>query len=193
MRDKLFHKTADVSQKATIGGDTKIWHNAQIREGATVGKNCIIGTNAYIDMDVSVGNNVKVQNSACVYHGSTLENDVFIGPHVILTNDKVPRAVTCGGALKGPQDWKVGKIVVKRGASLGAGVIVLPNVTIGMYAMVGAGSVVTKDVPDYGLVYGNPAKLIGYVCRCGFKAQKKGDYISCRSCSRKIPIKQIQE
>ena len=190
----MIHETADVSKDARIGNNTKIWHNAQVRENARIGSNCIIGKNAYIDHGISIGNNVKIQNNASVYFGSKLEDGVFIGPHAILTNDKMPRAITKSGKLKTTKDWKTGKTLVKKGASIGAGSIVLPDCTIGKFAMIGAGSVVTKDVPDYGLAYGNPAKLAGYVCACGAKITKideKGSKLTlyCVTCKEKITTK----
>jgi UDP-2-acetamido-3-amino-2,3-dideoxy-glucuronate N-acetyltransferase len=160
---------AIISKDAEIGKNTKIWHFTQIRENAKIGDNCIIGKNVYIDSGVKIRNNVKIQNNSSIYHGSEIEDGVFIGPHVCLTNDKLPRAITEDGKLKTEKDWKVGKILVKKGASIGAGSIILPDVTIGEFAMVGAGSVVTKDVPDYGLVYGNPAKPQGKVDKSGKK------------------------
>ncbi|MBW2976391.1 N-acetyltransferase [Candidatus Woesearchaeota archaeon] len=164
--------TTVVSKDAKIGKNTKIWHFTQVRENAEIGDNCIIGKNVYIDCGVKIGNNVKIQNNASVYHGSTIEDGVFIGPHACLTNDKVPRAINEDGSLKADSDWKVGKIIVRKGASIGACSVVLPNVVIGQFAMVGSGSVVTKDVPDYGLAYGNPAKLHGYVNKKGEKVKK---------------------
>jgi acetyltransferase-like isoleucine patch superfamily enzyme len=165
----MIHPTAEVSPKAQIGEGTKIWHQAQVREGARLGANCIVGKGVYIDFDVVIGNNVKIQNGASIYHGVTLEDGAFIGPHTCLTNDKTPRAITPAGDLKRDADWEVGKILVKYGASVGAGAVVLPQVIIGRFALVGAGAVVTRDVPDYGLVYGNPARLHGFVCPCGEK------------------------
>jgi acetyltransferase-like isoleucine patch superfamily enzyme len=138
-----------------------------VREGAQIGANCIIGKDTYVDFDVTIGANSKLQNGVYVYHGATVEEGVFLGPGVILTNDKVPRAVNPDGSLKTASDWQVSPILVRRGASIGAGAVVLPGITIGEYAMVGAGAVVTQDVPALGLVYGNPARLHGYVCRCG--------------------------
>ncbi len=180
----MIHSTADVSPLANVGQDVKIWHSVQVREGAILGDGCIVGKNSYVDKNVIVGKNCKIQNNCSLYHGVTLEDGVFIGPHCILTNDKFPRAVTPEGKLKGDADWIEGKILVKEGASLGAGAIILPGVTIGCWAMVGAGSVVTKDVPDFGLVVGNPAHLVGDVCKCGRKleeGEKAGD--CCSYCS----------
>jgi UDP-2-acetamido-3-amino-2,3-dideoxy-glucuronate N-acetyltransferase len=161
------HETAEVSDRAQVGKGTKVWHQAQIRENAKVGANCIIGKGVYVDFDVVIGNNVKIQNGASVYHGVTIEDGVFIGPHACLTNDKYPRAITPSGDLKQDQDWEVGRITVKHGASVGARAVVLPDVVIGSFAMIGAGAVVTRDVPDHGLVQGNPARLVGFVCKCG--------------------------
>jgi UDP-2-acetamido-3-amino-2,3-dideoxy-glucuronate N-acetyltransferase len=161
------HPTADVSDQAMIGAGTCIWHQAQVRERVHIGNGCIIGTGVYIDFDVSIGDNVKVQNGVYVYHGVTVEDGVFLGPGAILTNDKLPRAINPDGSLKADADWEVSPTLIRRGASIGAGAVVLPGVTVGEFAMVGAGSVVTRDVPAHGLVYGNPACLHGYVCRCG--------------------------
>jgi len=165
--DVYIHPTAEVSTQAQLGAGTRIWHHAQVREGVRMGSQCIVGKGTYIDFDVHIGDNVKIQNYSLLYHGATVEDGVFIGPRVCLTNDKMPRAITPDGALKGTDDWEVGPIVVRYGASLGAGSLVLPGVTIGRFAMVGAGAVVTRDVPDFGLVVGQPARLVGYVCRCG--------------------------
>lgn len=161
------HETAEVSPQAQIGEGTVIWHQAQIREGAHIGENCIIGKGVYVDFGVYIGSRVKVQNYACIYRGACIEDGVFIGPHACITNDKYPRAITPEGLLKGPADWEVGPVLIKEGASLGAMSVVLPGVTVGRFAMVGACSVVTSDVPDHGLVMGNPARLRGFVCRCG--------------------------
>ena len=169
------HPTADVSSSAIIGSGTRIWHQAQVREGARIGDNCIVGKGAYIDFDVTIGNDVKIQNGASVYHGANVEDGVFIGPGVILTNDKLPRAINPDGTLKSDADWQLTPISIKRGASLGAGAIVLPGVTVGEFAMVGAGAVVTRDVPSHGLVYGTPARWQSYVCRCG-KTLGKSDH-----------------
>tara|TARA_Y100000310_G_scaffold274378_1_gene290357 strand:- start:3302 stop:3808 length:507 start_codon:yes stop_codon:yes gene_type:complete len=162
-----------VSKDAKIGKNTKIWHFTQVRENVVVGENCILGKNVYIDHDVKIGNNVKIQNNCSIYHGSEIEDGVFIGPNVCLTNDKTPRAINEDGTLKDNKDWTVDKIKVKKGASIGAGSVLLPGIVIGEFAMIGSGSVVTKDVPDFGLVYGNPAKLEGYVDKNGKKVKEK--------------------
>jgi acetyltransferase-like isoleucine patch superfamily enzyme len=161
------HPTADVSPTARIGDGAQIWHQAQVREGASIGRGCIVGKGAYVDFDVTIGDHCKLQNGVFIYHGATLDDGVFVGPGAILTNDRQPRAINPDGSLKGADDWQVGPIAVGYGASIGAGCIVLPGVTIGRFAMTGAGAVVTRDVPAHGLVVGAPARLVGYVCSCG--------------------------
>jgi len=165
------HATADVSPKATIGHGTKIWQQCQIREGATLGSNCILSKGVYIDSDVQIGNNVKIQNGISIYHGVTLEDGVFCGPHCVFTNDRQPRAINRDGTLKSADDWIVSKTLVKMGASIGAHATIVCGITIGRWAMIGAGAVVTHDIPDYGLAYGNPARLHGFVCPCGEKLE----------------------
>ncbi len=167
VEEVFIHPTAEVAPHAHIGIGTRIWNQVQVRAGAYIGAGCSIGKNVYIDFDVVIGNHVKIQNNVSVYHGVTVEDGVFIGPHVCFTNDLVPRAITPEGLVKGQNDWTVGLILVRCGASIGGSSIILPNVTIGTFAMVGAGSVVTRSVPEHGLVYGNPARLHGYVCHCG--------------------------
>ena len=178
------HETADVSEKAVIGRGTKIWNGSQIREGAKIGENCIISKNVYIDHDVIIGNNVKIQNNVSLFFKSVLEDGVFIGPHVCFTNDKIPRAINNDGSLKRNEDWTPETIFIKNGASVGANATLLSGITIGKWALVGAGAVVTKDVPDHGLVVGNPARLVRYVCKCG----KKFEGEKCNICNTKIPV-----
>ncbi len=188
------HPTADVSPKATLGPGTRVWHEVQIREGAVLGRNCILGKGAYVDFGVRIGDNVKVQNHASIYHGVTLENGVFVGPHVVFTNDRLPRAINADGSLKSDADWEIGEILVKEGASLGAASVIVAGVTIGRFALVGAGSVVTRDVPDFGLVYGNPARLAGYVCENGHRAEATGEQrgggtlYRCSVCGREVVV-----
>jgi UDP-2-acetamido-3-amino-2,3-dideoxy-glucuronate N-acetyltransferase len=191
MDNVYIHPTADVSPKAVLGDGVRIWHQAQVREGAVLGRNCILGKGVYIDFGVHIGDNVKIQNRASVYHGVTIESGVFIGPHVIFTNDKLPRAVNPDGSLKSDDDWELGEILVREGASIGAGAIIVTGVTIGRWAMIGSGAVVTRDVPDYGLVYGNPARLHGYACPCGHKLEPQaqgGNLWQCPACGRHIAV-----
>lgn len=159
------HQTA-VVESNDVGKGTKIWHHAHVREGAKIGSNCIIGKSAYVDFDVVVGSNVKIQNNACVYN-ATIEDDAQIGPGVVVTNDLLPRAFIWNDKKKGE------RTVVKKGASVGANSTLIPGVIIGEYAMVGAGSVVTKNVPAHALVYGNPATIRGFVCKCGNKTENE--------------------
>jgi len=193
MKNIFVHPSADVSTEAKIGDNTRIWNQAQVREGACVGENCIIGKDVYIDFGVCVGNNVKIQNGSYLYHGTVVENGVFIGPGVIFANDKFPRSINTNGSLKTNSDWTEGKILIKQGVSLGAGSIILPNVTIGAYAMVGAGAVVTRNVPGHGLVIGNPAMLVGFVCFCGRRLTDKTHsddemILFCNECKRDLRI-----
>ncbi len=176
--------SADVSTEATIGSGTSIWHRARVREGAEIGAECIIGTGVYVDCDVIIGDRVKIQNHALIYKGVTLEDGVFIGPQACLTNDRVPRSITPEGRIKSEDDWTVGPILVRYGASIGSGAIVLPGVTVGSFAMVAAGAVVTRDVPDQGLVMGVPARLEGHVCQCGERLAEQDSKWRCGSCGR---------
>ncbi|MEO7119321.1 MAG: acyltransferase [Candidatus Limnocylindrales bacterium] len=163
----MIHATADVAEGATIGRETNVWHRAQIREGAVIGAECVIGKDVYIDAGVVIGDRVKIENAALVYHGVTVESGVFIGPGAILTNDRMPRAIRADGAAKTGSDWTVGEIHLGYGCSIGAGAVVVAGCDIGAWAMVGAGSVVTRSVRDHALVVGDPARPIGWVCRCG--------------------------
>ncbi len=160
------YPSADVDQTAVVGAGSYVWHQAQVRERAVIGDECIIGKGAYIDRGVKIGNRVKVQNRASIYEGATIEDGVFIGPHAVLANDRLPRAINPDGSLKGESDWQVSPSTIRYGASVGAGAIVLPGVTIGRFALVAAGAVVTHDVPDHALVLGSPARIDGYVCLC---------------------------
>lgn len=183
--DFFVHPTAEVSDKAKIGARTRIWHFAHIREDAYIGENCSISKDVYIDVGVSVGNNVKIQNGVSVYKGVTVEDEVFLGPNATFSNDLYPRVF--------PTDWKILATLIKRGASVGANATIVCGVTLGEYCMVGAASVVTKNVPPYGLVVGNPARLTGFVCKCGHKAylkEKKKDFalLECEACKEFVSV-----
>jgi UDP-2-acetamido-3-amino-2,3-dideoxy-glucuronate N-acetyltransferase len=165
--DVRIHPTAEVSPEAVIGPGSSVWNQAQVRERARIGAGCVIGKNAYVDVDVVLGDNVKVQNNVSIYRGVTVDDGVFIGPHVCFTNDLVPRAVNRDGTPKTDADWDVTPTRVRTGAALGANSTILPGVTIGRWALVGSGSVVTRDVADHELVIGNPARRAGSACACG--------------------------
>jgi acetyltransferase-like isoleucine patch superfamily enzyme len=189
----MIHPTAEVSPQASIGQGTRIWHQAQVREGAEIGENCIIGKGVYVDTGVRIGQNVKIQNYASLYHGVTIEDGVFVGPHACFINDLHPRAINPDGTLKTPEDWTLGETRVRRGAALGANATILCGISIGEWAMVGSGSVVTRSVPDYGLVDGNPARLRGFVCPCGHRLREQGragDLVlaGCPDCGRAIEL-----
>ena len=178
-RNVFVHPTAEVSNDATLGDGTAVWNHAQVRPGALIGANCVIGKGTYIDAHVVVGDNCKIQNYVSVFDGVTLADGVFVGPHVCFTNDLRPRAINPDGSLKAPTDWALTKTVVKQGAALGANSTIVCGITIGEWAMVGSGSVVTKDVPPHALVVGNPARSIGWVCSCGTKLPTEPSTSAC--------------
>ena len=161
------HATADVAESATIADGAKIWHYAQVRENAQIGANVIVGRGAYIGTAVEVGDNCKIQNYALVYEPAKLGRGVFIGPAVVLTNDHFPRAINADGTPKSADDWHLVGVDIREGASIGASSTCVAPVTIGRWALVGAGSVVIKDVPDFALVVGSPARRVGWVGMAG--------------------------
>ena len=163
------HKTAIIEANVKIGRGTKVWHFSHLRRGTKIGKNCVIGKAVFIDFDSEIGDNVKIQNHAIIYHQAIIEDGVFIGPNVCFTNDKIPRAINPDGSIKNADDWQSSTIHIRRGASIGAHSVILPNIEIGEAALVGSGSVVTKNIPAFALVFGNPARLRGFVCQCGKK------------------------
>ncbi len=167
--------SADVAQDATIGDGSSIWHLAQVREQAVLGRNCIVGRGAYVGTGVRMGDNCKLQNYALVYEPAVLEDGVFVGPAVVFTNDQYPRSVDPDGTLKRGDDWEAVGVNSGEGASIGARAVCVAPVTIGRWALVAAGSVVIKDVPDFALVAGVPARRIGWVGRGGRAARTGHD------------------
>ncbi len=173
--DYFVHETARVDEGARIGAGTHIWHFCHIMGTASIGRSCNIGQNVYVDAHVAIGNGCKLQNNVSVYRHVTLEDDVFCGPSMVFTNVWNPRA-----DIKKMDQAR--PTLIKKGATLGANCTIVCGVTVGRYAFVGAGAVVTRDVPDHALIYGNPARMRGWVCRCG---EKLGDGLVCPACGRR--------
>jgi len=161
--------TAQVAESARLGDGTTVWELAQIREDATLGENCVIGRGAYVGTGVRIGNSCKLQNYALVYEPATLGDGVFIGPAAVLTNDQYPRSVSPDGVRKTAHDWQAVRVEIGDGASIGARAVCVAPVRVGAWALVAAGAVVTRDVPEYALVAGVPARRIGWVGRAGVR------------------------
>lgn len=157
-----------------------------------VGEGCVIGAGAYVGAGVRLGRNCKVQNNALLYEGLTLEDGVFVGPQVCFTNDFLPRAVNPDLSLKSAADWEEGRTLVREGASVGAQSVVVTGVTIGRWALVGAGSVVTHDVPDHALVYGSPARVRGWVCACARPLKVEGQKGWCEHCQQWVELPEAE-
>jgi UDP-2-acetamido-3-amino-2,3-dideoxy-glucuronate N-acetyltransferase len=176
------HPSSFIDEGSVVGDGTKIWHFSHVMAGARIGEGCNIGQNVVISPDVVVGNNVKIQNNVSVYTGVVLEDDVFCGPSMVFTNVVNPRSHVSRRDEYRPT-------IVRRGATLGANCTVVCGHSVGCYAFVGAGAVVTRDVPDYGLVLGNPARLAGWMCRCGIKltsgVRLVQERLACASCGAK--------
>ena len=176
-KDYFVHESAYIDERVKIDAGTKIWHFCHVMAGAEIGENCTLGQNVFVGRNVKIGNNVKIQNNVSVFEGVTLEDDVFVGPSAVFTNVKTPRSAF-------PRDAKdYIPTLVKRGATIGANATIVCGVTIGRHALVGAGAVVTKDVPDYAVVYGNPGELKGWICACGNVVQAPSQYRpQCNKC-----------
>jgi len=173
------HESSYVDQPCTIGKGTRIWHFCHIMSNCCIGEDCRIGQNVVVSSGVKIGNNVKIQNNVSVYTGVVLEDDVFCGPSVVFTNVVTPRSAYPRNT---PEHYA--QTIVKHGATLGANSTIVCGHTIGRHAFVGAGAVVTRNVPDYALVYGNPARVCGWVCECGVKLSFSGDDCTCGECGK---------
>lgn len=192
----FIHPSAEVSPRAHVADGVRIWNQAQVREDARIGAGCILGTGVYVDTGVEIGARCKIQNGVYLYHGVTVEDGVFLGPRATTTNDLRPRAIFPDGRSRGPNDWTVTRTRICYGASVGAGAVIVCGVTIGRFAMVAAGAVVTRDVPDHGLVRGNPARLVGAVCACGERLRNDpvaAPRITCPACGELVEVGQLPE
>jgi UDP-2-acetamido-3-amino-2,3-dideoxy-glucuronate N-acetyltransferase len=179
--DYYLHPTAVVESGAQIGKDTAVWHWVHVCATAKIGEHCILGQNVFIGNDVTIGNGVKIQNNVSVYTGVTLEDDVFCGPSAVFTNVINPRSFINRKDSFLPT-------LVKRGATIGANATIICGHTIGCYALIGAGSVVTKDVSDYALMVGNPIRQIGWICRCGERLPQKMAEVTCSACGQNFRL-----
>lgn len=180
-KNYFVHESSYIDEPCKIGEGTKIWHFSHIMKNSVIGERCNIGQNVVISPNVILGNNIKVQNNVSVYTGVICEDDVFLGPSCVFTNVINPRSF-----IERKEEYK--KTVVKKGASIGANATIVCGYDIGRYAFVGAGAVVTKDVPDYALVVGSPARIIGYVCECGNRLESKDNTYVCSSCNKKYEM-----
>ena len=180
-KEYFIHPTAVVDEPMEIGEGTKVWHFTHIMSGAQIGENCIIGQNVFIGSGALLGDNIKVQNNVSIYDGVILEDDVFCGPSMVFTNVFNPRSF-----ISRKKEFR--KTLVKRGATIGANVTVVCGNTIGEYAFIGAGSVVTKDVSDYALVYGNPGKVKGWVCQCAEEISFRSERAICAACGKRYKM-----
>ena len=178
-KEYFVHESSYIDEDVVIGKNTKVWHFCHVQKGARIGESCSLGQNVNISNNVKIGNGVKIQNNVAVYEGVELEDYVFCGPSMVFTNDLTPRAKY----PKGPSGYK--KTLLKTGATIGANATIVCGNTLGKWCMVGSGAVVTKDVKDYALVVGNPAKQRGWVCECG---EVLDDTLKCKSCSREYKL-----
>ena len=178
MADYFIHPSSYIDEPVKIGKGTKIWHFCHIMRNAEIGEKCVLGQNTFVGSRVKIGNNVHIQNNVSIYDMVTLEDDVFCGPSCVFTNDLNPRAAYPKGGQWIPT-------LVKKGVSIGANATIICGITIGQHSFIGAGAVVKKDVPDYAIVVGVPAKIIGWMCECGEKLNFLGKSTQCKKCGKK--------
>ena len=188
MKDNLHnyfaHESSFVDDGAKVGAGTRIWHYCHVTKGAEIGTNCVLGQNVYVGATAKIHNGVKIQNNVSIYDAVTIEDFVFCGPSMVFTNVINPRS-----EIERKHEYL--HTLVKKGATIGANATVVCGITIGQYAFIGAGAVVTKDVPDFALIYGNPARQKGWMCMCGVKlpAKKSAKQLSCQACRRQYTVK----
>ncbi len=182
--DKSFfvHETSIIEDGASIGAGSKIWHWVHVMPGAVLGERCVVGQGCYIGKEVTLGDNVHVQNNVSVYENVTIEDDVFCGPSMVFTNVINPRSHV-------PRKDEFLDTLIKRGASIGANATVICGNTVGRYAFIGAGAVVTKDVPDYALMMGTPARRVGWMCQCGVRLGEREEGAACQVCGDQYNLK----
>lgn len=185
LKGYFVHESSYVDEPVEIGEGTKIWHFCHILPSTVIGKNCVIGQNVMIGPRVKIGNNVKIQNNVSIYEGVELEDDVFCGPSCVFTNVLNPRAF-----IERKHEFK--KTIVKRGATIGANATIVCGVTIGEYALIGAGAVVTRDVLPYALVVGVPGRQIGWVCKCGTTLKFEEDFAVCEYCGNEYRLEEVK-
>ncbi len=178
MADYFVHESSYIDEGAEIGAGTKIWHFCHVMPRAKIGARCNIGQNVLVASDVTIGDNVKIQNNVSLYTGVIIEDDVFLGPSMVFTNVVNPRS-----HVSRKNEYKI--TLVKKGASIGANATIVCGVTLGQYCFIGAGAVVTKDVPDYALAYGNPARIRGWMCQCGERLNFQNDLAACEACGER--------
>lgn len=185
-RKYFIHESSYIDEPVFIGEGTKIWHFCHVMKNSQIGRNCVLGQNVNIDSGVILGNNVKIQNNVSVYKGVKIEDDVFCGPSMVFTNVSNPRSAF----PKALDEYE--STLVKRGATIGANATIVCGITIGEYTFIGAGSVVTKDVLAYALIYGVPARQHGWMCQCGTRLEFMGNFARCNVCKHEYRLKNNQ-